>query len=157
GALNWSKPARSKGDLTLTATLGGGATVNSLSLNAAGLRASGKISLKPGGGLDRAEFDRVRLDGWLDTAVRVGGRGRGAPPAITVSGGTLDFRRAGLGSAGGGAGAARGPITIALDRLVLTEGIALTGFKGTLAAGRGIDGSFTARVNGGTPLRVELA
>jgi len=158
GALDWTKPAAGRGSLALSATLGATPSVDSVTLDAAGLRASGRIALAPGGGLARATFDRVRLDGWLDAAVTLTGRGAVVPPAVTVSGGSVDFRRAGFGrAAGGGGGAARGPVTIALDRLVLSEGIALTGFAGQLDAGRTTSGSFAARVNGGTPLRGELA
>jgi len=157
-ALGWSKPAAVNGRLVVEATLGALPVVDSVTLSAAGLEAAGKISLVAGGGLERAVFSRVRLDGWLDVAVTLSGQGQGRPPAIAVSGGTLDFRRAQFGAAGGGAGggAARGPVAIELDRLIVTEGIALTDFNGNLAAGRSTSGSFTARVNGGAAVRGDL-
>jgi len=157
GVLAWAKPAPGTGSLAVDVTLGVVPVIERVALDAAGLQATGKITLRPGGGLDRAVFDRVRLGGWLDAGVSLTGQARGAPPAISISGGTLDVRRAEFGNSGGGQGAARGQVTIGLDRLVLSEGIALSDFTGTLAAGRGVNGSFTARVNGGTPIRGELA
>ncbi|WP_108483998.1 hypothetical protein [Oceaniglobus ichthyenteri] len=156
GALSWAKPAGAKGDLTLNVTLGAPPVVNNLTVNAGGLQAAGRVSLAPGGGLDAAVFDRVRLSGWFDAPVTISGRGKGAPPAIAVRGGTLDFRRAGFAKGGGGSGGARGPISIALDQLVMTEGITLTDFTGRLDAGRATNGSFVARVNGGTAVKGEL-
>ncbi|WP_226780908.1 DUF3971 domain-containing protein [Oceaniglobus trochenteri] len=159
GGLDWSKPRNATGRLDLRATLGETPVVDAISIDASGLKAEGRITLAPGGGLERAQFDRVQLNDWLDAPVSLGGRGKGAPPAITVSGGRLDFRRAGFGKGAGaqGGGAARGPVTIGLDRLIVTEGITLTDFTGKLAEGRTTSGSFTARVNGGTPIRGELA
>ncbi|WP_157937727.1 hypothetical protein [Oceaniglobus roseus] len=159
-AVGWSKPAGATGRLDLSATLGDTPRVDAIALEAPGLSASGSITLKPGGGgLERARFGRVRLNGWLDAPVTLAGRGSGAAPAVSVEGGSADFRQAvqGLGGSGGGGGGARGPVSVALERLQMTEGIALTGFRLELAAGRATSGAFTARVNGGTPVQGELA
>ncbi|WP_099828023.1 DUF3971 domain-containing protein [Oceaniglobus indicus] len=159
-ALGWSKARSTKGALEVAATLGATPVVDRITLAAPGLDAAGRISLRPdGGGLKQASFQRVRLNGWLDAPVVLTGRGKGVPPAVAVNGGAVDFRRAikGLGGSRGGAGGPRGPIALNLDRLEMTEGIALTGVVARLAAGRATSGGFSARINGGTPVQGELA
>ncbi|MDN5788927.1 DUF3971 domain-containing protein, partial [Pseudorhodobacter sp.] len=76
-ALGWSKPAGSKGQLDLTLTLGKPASVDRITLEAAGLRAEGKISLDADGGLARAQLSSVRLGGWLNVTAELQGRGKG--------------------------------------------------------------------------------
>lgn len=159
-ALNWSLPQGGTGTLDLAARLGASPEVERLSLDAPGLEAQGSITLD-GGQLDAARFSQVAVGGWFNASVTLSGRGAGRPPAIAVNGGTLDMRQAGFGGGGGGSGggqgSARGPIDIALDRLVLTEGIALTQVQGRLDAGRAVAGQLTGRVNGGPPLSVDLS
>lgn len=156
--VGWSKAPDTGGALTLRATMGKTPAVESLSVKAAGLDTAGRITLAPGVGLERATFDRVRLGGWLDAPVSLIGQGKGRPVAIRIAGGTLDFRNAKFGkdSGGSGGGAARGPVDIALDRLQVTEGIALTAFNGRLEPGRTTSGRFTARVNGGAAVQGDL-
>ena len=47
--------------------------MESLTLNAAGLNASGSVSMRASGGLDVARFDRVKLNDWLDAPVEIQG------------------------------------------------------------------------------------
>ncbi len=149
-AVGWRKGAGTAGDFSITGHLGAPPTIDSIAIDAAGLRATGGITLTAGGGLDRARFDRVRLGGWLDAPVTLVGRGT-AVPRIELGGGTLDLRHATFGGGGGGTGG--GPMTLALDRLQITEGIALTGFRGTFDGANGLTGDFTAAVNGAVPVR----
>ncbi len=147
-ALGWSKPASATGRLTLDATLGGPARVRDLTLDAAGLKARGEITLKADGTLDRATFGSVKLGGWLDAPVTLSGRGAGTAPGVSVNGGSVDLRRLPRGSAGSGGGEV-GTIPVTLDRLTVSEGIALTRFRGTLRPGRsGLAGDFTGSLNG---------
>lgn len=148
-AIGWSKPDSEPGVLEVTGTLGPVPSIDRLTLDAGGLRATGDVALRDGGGLDVARFDRVIAGGWLDGPVVLRGRGPGAPVGVEISGGTFDLRRAQFGdSAGQG-----GPMAIQLDRLQISDGIALTGFAGEFDSGGGFSGQFTARLNGGTPLR----
>ncbi len=144
--IGWSKARGAAGRLEVEATLGAPARVDSLTLDAAGLKAEGRIRLRPGGGLDAAEFARVRLDGWLDAPVTLTGRGPGAAPAVRIGGGTVDLRamaaRAGSGQGGGA------PMVVALDRVQVSDGIALTGLRGEFTTRGGFQGGFNARVNG---------
>lgn len=147
--LGWSKPATTAGELALSATLGARASVDDISLNAAGLRALGRIQNSEGGGLERALFRSVRVGGWLDAQVEMIGRG-GSTPEIRVLGGTLDMRKADFDSGGssGGGGGGSAPLSARLDRLQITDTIALTGFEGTFETTGGLNGPFRGKVNG---------
>lgn len=145
--IGWSLPQNRAGTLEVAGLLGTPPRIDRLFLDAPGLRAGGTIRLTEDGQMAEARFDRVQAGDWLDAPVTLTGRGAGAPPAVAVTGGTVDLRRTSVG--GGGSGASGGgPITLALDRLQISQGIALTDFRGEFSATRGMDGSFTGRVNG---------
>lgn len=154
--LNWALGQGQAGRLDVAGTLGEAPEITALGLNGAGLEAQGRVSLGAGGGLDRAEFSRVALGGWLDAQVTLVGRGAGAIPQVEVTGGTVDLRRTSLGGSGGGAGGG-GPVTLRLDRLQVSDGIALTQFRADLDTARGTTGSFTGRMNGITPVTGTVA
>lgn len=141
--LGFAKSQSSAGDLLIEGTLGLVPQVSNLALTAPGLLAQGRVSLTPQGQLEAASLRRLRVGDWLDAPVTLRGRGAGRPVGVDVAGGILDIRRARLGSAGGQGG----PVTVALDRLQLTEGIALTGFRGDFDAAGGFSGQFRGRVN----------
>ena len=151
--LNWSLPRASRGALEVRGSLGDRMQIDALSLDAPGLSATGRVALDAGGLLERASFDRVRVGGWLNAPVTLVGRGRGAAPGIEVRGGEIDLRRADLNGDGTGQG---GPISLSLDRLVLSDGIALGDFQARLNTSGGIDGSFSGRVNGGAEIRGQI-
>jgi hypothetical protein len=148
--LGWTKPASEPGRLDLVARLGPAPVIEALELSGGGLQAEGgRITLNPGGGLAEAGFARVRLQGWLDAPVRLVGQGPGQPPAVTVEGGTVDLAQMGRARAGAPAGGEGiGPLTLALERLQVTDDIALTGLSGRFTPLGGFNGSFTAQVNG---------
>lgn len=151
--LGWSKPPETEGALSVTARLGPEPRVDALSLSAPGLRAEGAISLAPDGGLDEAAFTTFRVGDWLDARGSLIGRGPGNAPAIRVTGGTLDLRRADFAASSGGDAPPGGDALIAqIDLLQVTDTIALTGFEGRFALAGGIDGSFAAQVNGQVPI-----
>jgi hypothetical protein len=72
---------------------------------------------------------------------------------VEIAGGSLDLRRARFG----GGQSAGGPVQIALDRLQVTEGIALTGFRGQFTNEQGFTGQFTANLNGAAEVRGSVA
>jgi hypothetical protein len=156
--LGWSKPADADAALSLTGLLGDAPRVDSLRLDAPGLRANGSITLIPGGGLERAQIDRVELGQWLDAPVDLIGRGANIPPEINVRGGTLDLRNADFGGAASGSAAGRdgGPLTLTLDQLQVTDTIRLTGVQGQFDLAGGLDGEFTAQINGGAAIRGQV-
>lgn len=152
-AIGWSKSATATGAFEISGRLGAVPEVDALSLDAPGLEARGALSLSEGG-FERATFSRVRVGGWLDGPVTLVSRGAGRPPEIRIGGGTFDLRRAELGGGGSGQG---GPMRIALDRLQVTDQIALTGFQGDFTTQGGLQGEFVAAVNGGAPVRGAVA
>ncbi|TNF18924.1 MAG: hypothetical protein EP318_16690 [Rhodobacteraceae bacterium] len=156
-AIGWSMGREATGQLQIDGTLSTPARIDRLSLSAPGLSLAGRLDLSPGGGLRALTLDRLRAGSWLDAPVLLTGRGKGVPPAVTIAGGRIDMRAAPFATTGGGArgGAARasGPLTLAPDRLQITDGIVLTGFRGQFSTQGGLGGAFQAKLNGGTPLR----
>ena len=142
--LGWRKRQSVAGDLVVAGTLGQRPNVERLEISGDGLAASGRISFDANGGLQAARFDRVRLGNWLNAPITLRGRGRGRPVGVDIAGGTIDLRQAQFGGRGGESG----PMNVALDRLQITEGISLTGFRGEFGGGRGLSGQFSGLVNG---------
>ncbi len=147
--LGWSMSREATGSLSVVGVLGDSPRIDDISLSAPGLSATGAVSLNASGGLAEANFGRVRLADWLDAPVTLVGRGAGASPGVVVRGGRIDLRRARFGSGGGGSSGQTGPLTLSLDTLQITDTIALTNFAGQFSLRNGLDGRFTARVNGG--------
>jgi hypothetical protein len=123
--------------------------VDRLSLSAAGLSAEGDLRLTPAGGFERLRLTRLRVGEWLDAPVTLTARPGRDTPAVTVGGGLLDLGKATFGSGGDGEG---GPLAVSLDRLQITESIALTNFTGELSTETGLEGTFSGQVNGGPPV-----
>lgn len=151
--IGWHKPPHVKGALHLSGVLGETVKIDKLSLRGAGLNATGSVLSRSEGGLDRALFSSVRMGDWLDARVEMVGQGSAAP-TIRILGGTLDLRRADFGAPapadGGGGGGGSGAIDVHLDRLQVTDTIALSGFDGTFQTAGGMQGDFTGLVNGQT-------
>lgn len=156
--IGWQKSEAASGKLSLSAELGRTATVERLELEAPGLAAAGRVTTREGGGLDQAVFSSARAGDWFQGAVTFRGRGSGAPPAIDVTGGRLDLNRspfsAASGSGGGSSSGGGGPVPISLrlQNLQVTDSIALQGFQGRFSTQGGMNGEFTARLNGQTPV-----
>lgn len=157
GALGWGKPQSGTGRFELMGTLGEKAEIEHLVLDAAGLKATGAVVNKTGGGLDRALLSSVQLGGWLEASVELVGRPGAATPDLRIHGGVLDMRRATFG-AGGDAGAGPGParIDVTLGRLQVTDTIALTDFTGRFSAVSGLAGTFRGKINGGAEVTGEV-
>ncbi|MGR3572475.1 YhdP family protein [Brevirhabdus sp.] len=150
--LNWRKPAADSAELALTVRLDPVPQVTRLVLDGGGLEAEGTVRLKADRSLDRVRLNRVSMGRTLSAAVDLVGRGAGRAPAVVVRGGSFDLRSVSGAAQDAGRGATRGdtvPMQVALDRLVITDKIALHDFQGTLDAGGGLNGTFTGRVNGG--------
>nr|WP_249200350.1 DUF3971 domain-containing protein [Thetidibacter halocola] len=155
--LGWRLAERAGGQFRIAGRATQPATIDSLSLQGGGLDAAGDLTLRPGGGLDTLRLERLRLGDWLDISARLRGRGAGLPPAVEVLGGRADMRSATLGGGGGG-GSGRGgaPLSIALDRLQVSQTIALDRFAGQFDTTGGLRGAFTARVGGTAPITGEV-
>lgn len=155
--VGWTKAAGTGGKLEAAVTLGAPPKVDRLLLDAASLKAEGAVTVKADGGLDKAEFSRVTLAGWLDGGVTITGRGKGRPAGIAVTSGKVDLRKMPPASARKGSGQGGGPLSLALDRLVVAQSITLTGFRGNFSLAGGINGDFRAGVNGGAAVAGNIA
>lgn len=151
--LNWSLPRSSRATLEVRGRLGEPPQIDQISLDAPGLRASGNVSLTAAGQLNQARFSRVAVGGWLNGPVTLIGRGKGAAPAIEMTGGTVDLRKVELG---GQSNAGGGPVSLALERLIVSESISLSDFRAQLSMAKGIEGTFSGRLNGGAPIRGQI-
>ncbi|MEM9968338.1 MAG: DUF3971 domain-containing protein [Pseudomonadota bacterium] len=154
--ISWTKPAERAGRLNVEGLLGSAPRVHLLELEGPGLRARGQVDLHPDGALDRVRFDDLRVGSWLDIPLDLLGRGRGQPVQVVLRGGNLDLRRADFGETGSRSGPPPPPMRVALDRIQITDAIALTDVDGVFETAAGLSGSFTARLNGGTAVRGEI-
>lgn len=153
--IGWRLPANGTGRFRVSGRLGKPVKIDSLSLRAAGLDAEGTIALNGSGAFSALDLSRLKVGDWMDVKARIQSNGAGAAPRVEINAGALDFRRAPTGDSGtggGGSGAGGGTLALALDRLVVTDSITLTGFKGDFATGLGLDGRFSARINGKAPI-----
>ncbi|MAM23910.1 MAG: hypothetical protein CML55_00810 [Rhodobacteraceae bacterium] len=153
--VTWAKTAAAGGALRVEGTLGETPEVSVLRIEGPGLAARGSVRLKPGGALDRLRFDRVVVGDWLDLPLDLVGQGKGQPVQVVVRGGMIDMRRDQFGKTEP-SGKPTPPMLLSLDRLQITDTIALTEMRGRFDLSRGLDGSFEARVNGGTALRGQV-
>jgi len=154
--LGWTKPPGVPGRLVAEVRLGATPMIERLTLSGAGLDAEGSVTLRPGGGLDVARFSRVRLNDWLDAAVTISGRGKDRSVALGVTSGSVDLRR--MPEQRRNRVTAEGsPLTLTLDRLQISDGIALTRFRGAFSLAGGLNGDFRASVNGAAPIIGGLA
>ena len=149
--IGWTKVRSQTGTLEISGRLGPVPDVDTLKISAAGLSAQGNVTLHPSGALDRLQFHRLQVGNWLDVPVDLIGQGAGRPVQVVVKGGRLDLRRAELGKSKP-SGVASPPMLLSLDRLQVTDKIALTGMQGEFNVARGLDGRFTAALNGGAPV-----
>ncbi|PTV97106.1 AsmA-like protein [Rhodobacter aestuarii] len=149
--IGWSKAAATEGQLELTGSLGKVATVDRLVASAPGLATTGKVVLTATG-FERAIYDSLKIGRWFEGAAELVARGAGRAPDVVVKSGRLDLRALPNGSGGSG-GKGGGKITAQLDRVTVTDGIALTGLAGNFTTRGGFAGDFTARVNGAAAVR----
>jgi hypothetical protein len=145
--LGWQQGRDRSGSLVAEVKLGPDPAVTLLAIAVDGLDFSGRIALDDDGGFQRLRADRFRLGSWLDVTGALVPRGGAQAPAIEITGGTLDLRGAPQ-IAQGGPRLEGGPITATLDRLQVTEGIAISPLLADLTTQGGLSGQFRGRVNG---------
>lgn len=146
-SLGWSKPTKSNGKLLVSGKLGDTFRVDTLSLKTAGLSAKGVVLFNKDNSFKRAEFTNLSVGNWLDAVVFIESTSL-KQPKITVRGGTADLRKVRFSK-----DAKTGPpMSVALDRLVLADGITLTNLRAELVNQQGLRGSYSARVNGGAQI-----
>ena len=150
--VNWRKSAKSTGTLEMDGVFAERTRIDRLLIKAPGLSATGKVTNRLGGGLEKASFSSVRIGKWLNAPVEMIGRGNAAP-AIRITGGTFDMRYTDFGTSSGGAGGGQtGPLQVSLNRLQVTDTISLQGFTGKFSTNGGLSGTYSGKVNGQTPV-----
>lgn len=153
--VGFAKPKNETGRLAVSGAFGSPAVIDAISLTTRGLKAEGAIFLNSDGTLDVARFSQVDIGGWMLTPVdiRIGGDGQAI---FDINGGEVDFRDSRF-SAGPGDNDAGNRIAVRLDRLIVSNGIALTGVEGELTTKGGVSGGFSGRINGGARIVGALA
>ncbi|MFN0115467.1 MAG: AsmA-like C-terminal region-containing protein [Paracoccaceae bacterium] len=141
--IGWTKPASRTGRFEAGGTLGTPPEVEAMTLDAAGLSFTGSVAIRPDGRLDRVKLNEVKVADWFRGSAEIQGTADGKGMKLAVTSGTLDLSRSAFGGGGGGL-----PISAALDRVRVAEGLDLTGFEGFFSSDVGFNGTFTARVNG---------
>ena len=165
--LGWRLTQGQSGRFEIAGRLGSPVRIDGLSLSGAGLSAEGGLSLNGSGGFGALRLDRLTLGNWLDVEGVLTARGPGQIPAIELSGGRVDMRGLPAGSGGAGGGGSPVPLTLALDRLEVTDRIWVEDMRGRFSLGSALVGSFegvlggeeeivgeTSAAPGGTALRV---
>lgn len=145
--LGWKKAKNITGSLDVRGSFGSPAIIRSIVVKAPGLSAEGAVKLKGKNQLDVARFDKVNIDGWMETTIEIRTDTNGQA-AFTVPGGVIDFRKSRFGSTTGTADSKGNRIKTRLDRLILSSGIVLTDVEGELNTAGGLTGSFSGKVNG---------
>ncbi|MEM8627912.1 MAG: hypothetical protein AAGF32_08230, partial [Pseudomonadota bacterium] len=152
--LDWGISAEQTGELAVSGVLGAPPSLDTLSLIAGGLAATGgSVTLQPDGQLQQANFSRVQLDNWIDAPVDLVGLGPNQPPLVRVVGGSIDLRQTTLTRGDGERRTGQGgPVSLRLDRLQVSDSISITDFTAELDMSNGPDGRFTGNVNGQAPI-----
>lgn len=148
-SLGWSMSRQDIGSFRASGEMGIPMRIDNLSLQAPGLTAEGALTTRQGGGLDALTLRRLHAGRWLDIAAELRPRGPGKPPAITVSGGTVDLTRMPKLPKGDG-----GPMSLKLDRLKVSDAITVTGLQAEFLNGSRAD--FRGLVNGEAPVTGSL-
>ena len=145
--VGWSKPKAAKGQLTAEVRLGKPPLVESIALKASGLDATGSVTMRAGGGLDVAKFNRVRLGEWLDAPLEITGRGQGKPVGLALTGGSGRYAPDAVcvASANPAANPAAARSSLRLERLQVSQSIALTSVSRRFLAGRRVERQFHRR------------
>lgn len=144
--LGWSKAPGAKGRLEVQGSLRAPVRLDRVVLQGPGLGAEGSVQLAADGGLERMALSHLRIGDWLDVQAELLGQGRGKPPVARVTGGTADLRQLAKGGGGGAGGTA--PLEVTLDRVQISNTLALTGARARLSGGTGLDGPFSGMLNG---------
>ncbi|MEM8555253.1 MAG: AsmA-like C-terminal region-containing protein, partial [Pseudomonadota bacterium] len=152
-SLGWSKPIGQPASLRLTGKLGPTPVFDTLRIENRGLSTDGSLTLA-NGGLDVLRFDRLRLGQWFDGALAV----RPAETnrvALEVTGGRLSLPNRPRPDTSDQPSPI-GLTELRLDRITVSDTIALTDVRGAWDLADAPAGSITGRLNGGTPVSVVL-
>lgn len=156
--LNWTKPAKRKGRLRLTGKQGSGVQIDSLNMVAGDFLATGAVALDPGGALKSARIDRLRVPGFADVKGQVTPDANGTTE-IRLTSGSLDVSSRIGDSTGAPTKGAPIRLIFDLDRLKVSEKIALSPAKGSLTRDNNgaLQGAILGTLGPGATLQIALA
>lgn len=152
--LDWRKAPSDSGILAVEGTLAEPMSLDRIEFAASGLNVAGSARFREGGGLGEARIETLKVGDWLDIALEFGIADDGEP-AASIRGGFLDARNfavrddADAGSEAVADEDSERPVSVALDRIMISESMELNGLDGEFTFGGGLSGTFTASVNEG--------
>ncbi|MGB0960807.1 MAG: DUF3971 domain-containing protein, partial [Halocynthiibacter sp.] len=150
-SLGWRKSPKQKAGLRVEGRLSVPMAIDRLELTAPGFTAKGAMSFAEIG-FKSLDLKELKVGSWLDVTGSLGAVSGTKSPKMTLKTGTLDLRRLpkSVGpNTGGGAGNA---IDVALDRVIVADGLILTNVKAAINTKGGISGPFSGRINGNAPV-----
>ncbi|MBD0865067.1 MAG: hypothetical protein GDA36_05385 [Rhodobacteraceae bacterium] len=153
--LGWHKPASVSGALAVSARLGPAPEVDALSISVPGAVMQGRVTLVPGGGLDRMRIDTLKIGNWIDVHGELVGRGPGRGPDVQVQGGEIVLHQSTF-QPGPPPDVPPGGLRVSLDRVEITEHWALTDVQGAFELNGGLSGPFVGQLNGQVEVKGEV-
>lgn len=140
------------GTLEVAGRLGPKGRLDPIRVSFPGLSLVAATDLPEGSKTQKIDLREVKIGRWLDAK---GSFWPSVPPRVALSGGTLDIRHLpDSGGSGGGGTPGLSGIDVALDRVVVTDQIALTAVRGKLSGN--LSGRLTAQVNRSAAVGVSL-
>ena len=140
------------GTLEVEGRLGPKGRLDPIRVTFPGLSLVAATDLPEGTKTQKVDLRAIKIGRWLDAK---GSFWPSVPARVALSGGTLDIRHLPeSGGSGGGSGPALSGIDVALDRVVVTDQIALTAVRGKLSGS--LSGRLNAQVNRGAAVGVSL-
>lgn len=150
-ALGIAKGRDRAGTLEVAGRLGPKGRLDPIRVTFPGLSLVAATDLPEGGKGQKVEVREIKVGRWLDAK---GSFWPTVPARVALSGGTVDIRHLPESGGGGGGDPALSEIDVALDRVVVTDRIALTGVRGKLSGN--LSGRLTGQVNRATAVGVAL-
>jgi len=150
GFVGWTKPQSTKGTLSVKGSMGDPVAIDDLVIEAEGFSAKGRVTMRDDGSLDAVEFERIKVEDWMDGGVRIQGNGAGNPPDIHITSGRVDIQA--LTAETGGIGAkgndqVQGRLITNIDTLFVSDFLSLQNVAGDFDLGNNMQGGFTGRLN----------
>jgi len=153
-AIGWRKAKNRTAHLLVDGQFGTPVKISKIEITAPGLTAKGTVALNKNGGLRVARFNDVKIAGWLKSRIEIR-PGADGNAKFSLKGGVIDLRKSQFGDSLDTGGDS--PISLNIDRIILSSGISLRDVKGAFNTKGGLNGDFTATVNGGAPITGTLA
>ena len=149
-ALKWQKEKPALGKVYLKGSFSKPMEVDSFAFKAPGLSAEGSINFDANG-LDNVFLSDFIIGDWLSAAVTLTNRGAGVPMQVSLANGDMDLRKFPLEEAKGQVSSAnRAPLVANLNRVQISDSLALNNVRAEFLDGIGSGGLFSGQINNGT-------